>query len=342
MNFWLILSLGLIFFFSLIAYSIPDVQALSIFDYASCKHTIEKLEDFGSYTYTALFGNSETQRFCMSMFEKGITLREIKDHHEIPQLGIRIDLPKNWSGFEVYEENVTIAFVIPDKKTPSTVEPLWMMLVTIDKSSVEETKKKIYKLVAESLNDIPNFMNTCKFQESTIVEINNTEFKEEIVVCIDRRLSLFVTISSYSFILDEHEIFLVSATRHLPSISPHHPINDSLQTLKIEEFLNNDENTDISESKTKRSDFPSWFKRYVSSWGMGKITDRELISTFKFIFRNNFLFNDSHYSNPGFYNAAIIPDWFKDNAIWFGKGLVTEDEFKTSFEYLVKNQIIII
>ena len=341
MNFWLILSLGLIFFFSLIAYSIPDVQALSIFDYASCKHTLEKLEDIGSDTYTALFGNSETQRSCMLMFEKGITLREIKDHHEIPQLGIQIDLPKNWSGFEVYEENVTIAFVIPDKKTPSTVEPLWMMLVTIDKSSVEETKKKIYKLVAESLNDVPNFMNTCKFQEPAIVEINDTEFKEEIVVCIDRRLSLFVTISSYSFILDEHEIFLVSATRHLPSYSPDNPINDSLQTLKIEEFLNNDENADISESKSKRSDFPSWFNRYVSLWGMEKITDRELISTFNFLLKNKIL-NESHYSNPGFYNEAKIPDWFRDNAIWFGKGLVTEDEFESSFKYLVENRIIII
>ena len=341
MNFWAMLSLILVFFFVLIIHPAPEAHALSIFDYASCKHTLEKLEDIGSYTYTALFSNSETQRFCMSMFEKGITLREIKDHHEIPELGIQIDLPKNWSGFEVYEENATIAFVTPDKKKSNPIEPLWMMLITVDKSIGEEISKKIYKLVAESLDDVPHFMNTCKFQESTIVEINDTEFKEEIVKCIDRRLSLFVTISSYSFILDEHEIFLVSATRHLPSISPHHPINDSLQTLKIEKFINNTENADISVSETKRSDFPSWFKRYVSSWGKGEITDRELISTFKFIFRNN-IYSDSHYSNPGFYNAAIIPDWFRDNAIWFGKGFVTDDEFRESFKYLVKNRIIIL
>jgi hypothetical protein len=341
MNFWAMLSLILVFFFVLIIHPVPDAYALSIFDYASCKHTLEKLEDIGSYTYTALFGNSENQRFCMSMFEKGITLREIKDHHEIPQLGIQIDLPKNWSGFEVYEENATIAFVTPDKKKSKPIEPLWMMLVTIDKSLVEETKKKIYKLVEESLNDVPHFMNTCKFKESTIVEINDTEFKEEIVKCIDRRLSLFVTISSYSFILDEHEIFLVSATRHLPSLSFDNYIDDYLQTLKIEKSLNNTANIDISVSETKRSDFPSWFNRYVSLWGMEKITDRELISTFNFLLKNKIL-NESHYSNPGFYNEAKIPDWFRDNAIWFGKGLVTEDEFESSFKYLVENRIIII
>ena len=326
-------------FFVLIIYPVPDAQALSIYDYASCIHIIEKLEDIGSYTYAAIFGNSETARFCMSLFEKGITLREIKDHHEIPQLGMQIDLPKNWSGFEVYAENMTIAFVIPEKKTPSTVEQLWMMLVTSDKSPEEETSKKIYKLVEESLDDVPSFMNTCKFNESTIVEIKETEFKEEIVECIDRRLALFVTISSYSFNIDETDLFLVSATRHVPNIPQHNPINDSLQTLKIDKFLNYTTILDSSVSEPKKSDFPSWFQRYVSSWGMGEITNRELISTFKFLIKNNLL-NDSHYSNPGFYNEAKIPDWFINNAIWFGKGLISEDEFRESFKYLFENRII--
>jgi hypothetical protein len=340
MKYWAMLSLILVFFFVLIIPPVQDAHALSIFDYASCKQTIEKLEDIGSYTYSAIFGNSEAQRFCMYMFEKEIILREIREHHEIPQLGMQIEMPKNWSGFEVYDKNMTIAFVAPDKKKYSTIEPLWMMLVITDHG--EETSKKIYKLVEESLDNVPNFMTTCNFKESTIVKINDDEFKEEIVECIDRRLALFVTISFYSYTVNETNVFLVSATRHVPSISPDDPIREYLQTLKFTKNLNNTEDTDISIPETKISDFPSWFKRYVSSWGMGEITDRELISTFKFIFRNNFLFNDSHYSNPGFYNAAIIPDWFRNNAIWFGKGLVTEDEFRESFQYLVKNRIIII
>lgn len=338
---FIIFALILSFFFVLIANTIPDAQALSIFDYASCKNTLEKLEDIGSYTYVALFGNSETTRFCMSLFEKGIALSEIKDHHEIPSLGIQIDLPKNWSGFDVYSENMTIAFVIPDKKTPSAIEPLWMMLVTSDAYTEEEISKEIYKLVEESLDDVPNFMNTCKFQESTIVEIKEIEFNEDIVECIDRRLSLYVTISSYSFSIDETDLFFVSATRHVPSVSPNSPIHDSLQTIKIGKISNDTENMNISESETKKSDFPSWFKRFVTSWGMGKITDGELVSMFKFIFKNN-ISNDSHYSNPGFYNQAKIPDWFRDNAIWFGKGLVTEEEFHTSVKYLAEHRIIII
>jgi len=335
------MSLGTIFVFSFVSYTISDVQALSIFDFASCKHTLDELEDIGPYTHTALFANSDAQRFCISMFEKGITLTEIKDHHEIPQLGIQIDLPKNWSGYEVYHEDMTITFVTPDKKKSNPVEPLWMTFVIIDKSVVEETSKKIHKLVSESLDDVPHFTNTCKFKETTNVEINDREYKEEIITCIDRRLALFVTITSYSFILNDQEIFLVSATRHLPNLSPGNISGDYLQTLKIEKFTGNTEHDNIQVSETKKNNIPSWFKKHVVSWGMGEISNGELISMFKFIFRNN-LYNDSHYSNPGFYNQAKIPEWFRDNAMWFGKGLVTEDEFRTSFKYLVENRIIVI
>ena len=331
----------LVFFFALIIYPVPDAQALSIFDYASCKNILEKLKIIGSYTYALVFGNSESTRFCMSMFEKDITLREIKDYHENPLLGLEIDLPKNWSGFELFAENMTIAFVTPDKKKSKPVEPLWMMLVVADKSTGEEISNKTSKLIAESLDDVPNFMNTCKFKEPIIVEIKEKEFKVDVVECIDRRLALFNTISAYSFSTEENEIFLISATRHLPSYFPDHPINDSLQTLKIENNLNNTANRGIPVSETKKSDFPFWFHQYVSLWGMEKITDREFISTMKFLFRNNIL-NDSHYSNPGFYNQAKIPDWFRANAILFGKGLISDDEFITSFKYLFENRIIVI
>ena len=331
----------LVFFFALIIYPVPDAQALSIFDYASCKNIYEKWKIIGSYTYSITFGNSETARFCMSMFEKDITLREIKDHHDNPLLGLEIDLPKNWSGFELFAENMTIAFVTPDKKKSKPIEPLWMMLVVADKSTVEENSNKISKLAAESLDDVPNYMKTCNFKEPIIAEIKEKEFKVNTAVCIDRRLSLFVTVSAYSFNTEEHEIFLVSATRHLPSYFPDHPIIDSLQTLKIEMNLNNTANSDIPVSETKKSEFPIWFHQYASLWGMEKITDREFISTMKFLLRNNIL-NESHYSNPGFYNQAKIPDWFRENAILFGKGLISDDEFITNFKYLLENRIIVI
>jgi len=319
----------------------PDAQAISIYDYDSCKKRFENLKTIGVYTHIMLFGNSEAARFCISMFEKGIIPREIKDGYEISRLGIQLDFPKNWSGSEIDTENVTIAFVIPDKRQSDTMEPLWNMIIIADKSIGEDISDTVFKNVAESLNDVPHFMNTCTFKEPKIVEINEIDFNEDVVVCIDRRLSLFVTISSYSFTAKDNEIFLISAIRHLPSYNPENLAIDFLQTLKVKKIIENIKDADIAKSEIKKSNSPSWLKKYVTLWGEGKITDRQIIYLFNYIIRNDDL-NHSHYSSPAFYNAAKVPDWFKNNAVWMDKGLVSEDEFLSTFKYLVKNRIIII
>ena len=76
-------------------------------------------------------------------------------------------------------------------------------------------------------------------------------------------------------------------------------------------------------------------------WGEGKITDKQSIALFNYIVKNNNL-NISLGPDYGSYNAAKVPDWFKNNAVWMDKGLVSEDEFLSTFKYLVKNRIIII
>jgi len=186
------LSLILIFAFLLIVNYTPDAQALSIYDYDSCKKRFENLKTIGVYTHIMLFGNSEAARFCMSMFEKGIIPREVKDHYESSRLGIQFDLPKNWSGSEINTENMTLAFVIPNKRQSDTMEPLWSMLIIADKSIGEDISDKVFTKVAESLNDVPNFMNTCTFKEPGIIEIKETKFNEDIIVCIDRSSHLIL------------------------------------------------------------------------------------------------------------------------------------------------------
>ena len=341
MNSWQVFSLVIVLIFGLIAYSIQDVHALSIFEYASCKNTLDQLKIVGMYTYKMMFGNSEAARFCMYMFENGLTPRDLKDHFDIPKLGVAIDLPENWSGMEINAENMTIAFVTPDKKKSEPIEPLWMMFLITDKSTGDEILNKIYKLVGESLDGVPHFTNTCKFKEPSIIEINDTELEEGIIQCIDRRLSLFVTIASYSFDVDENKIFLISGTRHLPS-SPHDsPMNEALSTLKIIKISNSTKSLDVLEPDIKQVDFPNWFEKYITLWGKGKITDKQIIYFFNYLDKNEIL-NESHYKNPGFHVEQKVPTWFKNNANWFSKGLISDYEFDSGFKYLIKNKIIVV
>jgi len=335
------LSLILIFAFLLIVNYTPDAEALSIYDYDSCKKRHEILKMIGPVTYIFRFSNSEAARFCMEMFEAGLVPKEVKGQYEIPRLGVQVDLPKNWAGSEINTENMTLAFVFPDKRQSDTMEPLWSMIIIVDKSEEDDTSNKVFKKIAESLNDVPNFMNTCTFKEQRIIEIKETEFKEDIVVCIDRRLSLFVTISSYSFITEKHDVFLISAIRHLPSYNPDNIVIDFLQTVEVKKIFTNIGDVDVQVSEIKKDKIPTWFKKYIALWGEGKITDKQIIYLFNYVIKNDDL-NHSYHASPAFYNVAKVPDWFRNNAVWMDKGLVSEDEFLSTFKYLVKNRIIII
>ncbi len=43
-----------------------------------------------------------------------------------------------------------------------------------------------------------------------------------------------------------------------------------------------------------------------------------------------------------FANAETIPEWVKNNALWYGQGVVSETEFLNAIKFLIENDIIVI
>ena len=41
-------------------------------------------------------------------------------------------------------------------------------------------------------------------------------------------------------------------------------------------------------------------------------------------------------------NAETIPEWVKNNALWYGQGIISESEFLTAIKFLIENDIIVI
>ena len=41
-------------------------------------------------------------------------------------------------------------------------------------------------------------------------------------------------------------------------------------------------------------------------------------------------------------SAETIPEWIKNNALWYGQGIVSESEFLTAIKFLIENDIIVI
>ena len=43
-----------------------------------------------------------------------------------------------------------------------------------------------------------------------------------------------------------------------------------------------------------------------------------------------------------FVNAENVPNWIKNNALWYGQGEITESEFLNSIKFLIENDILVL
>ena len=43
-----------------------------------------------------------------------------------------------------------------------------------------------------------------------------------------------------------------------------------------------------------------------------------------------------------FANAESIPEWVKNNALWYGQGIISETEFLNAIKFLIENDVIVI
>jgi plastocyanin len=46
--------------------------------------------------------------------------------------------------------------------------------------------------------------------------------------------------------------------------------------------------------------------------------------------------------SANFANAESIPEWIKNNALWYGQGIISETEFLNTIKFLIENDIIIL
>ena len=47
-------------------------------------------------------------------------------------------------------------------------------------------------------------------------------------------------------------------------------------------------------------------------------------------------------SSANFANAESVPEWVKNNALWYGQGVISETEFLNAIKFLIENEVIVI
>ena len=46
--------------------------------------------------------------------------------------------------------------------------------------------------------------------------------------------------------------------------------------------------------------------------------------------------------SASFANAESVPEWVKNNALWYGQGIISESEFLDAIKFLIENEGIIV
>ena len=91
---------------------------------------------------------------------------------------------------------------------------------------------------------------------------------------------------------------------------------------------------------------PSWIKNVAGWWANDEISSEEFLRGIEFLVNNNIItipFMPCGIMNvDGQQFAKDIPDWIKNNAMWWNEDLIEDIDFVNGIEYLLKAQIIAI
>lgn len=88
---------------------------------------------------------------------------------------------------------------------------------------------------------------------------------------------------------------------------------------------------------------PDWIKQNARWWSDGTITDRDFATGIGFLVKERIISVNAPVSSDGslLVNDNLqIPDWIRTNARWWSDGTITNQDFTSGIEYMIKQEII--
>ena len=100
----------------------------------------------------------------------------------------------------------------------------------------------------------------------------------------------------------------------------------------------------VPNSSAQDAQIPSWIKNVAGWWASGVISENEFLSGIEYLINNNIILidfvpcNDKIQSQYG--DTKSVPDWIKNNAIWWSENLIDDIDFINGLQYLIEYKII--
>ena len=107
--------------------------------------------------------------------------------------------------------------------------------------------------------------------------------------------------------------------------------------------IDDDENFANAQTDVK---VPEWIKTLAKYWSENRISDSEFVSAIEFLVKDSIITSEKIIiieNNTIEDNASqepTIPDWIRNNALWFSDGTITERDFVSGIEFMIEEEII--
>jgi hypothetical protein len=95
----------------------------------------------------------------------------------------------------------------------------------------------------------------------------------------------------------------------------------------------------LSEKEDKPK-VPGWIKNNVQWWADGQVDDQTFVNGIGFMVKEKIIDIPTVPESASNDSEQKIPDWIRNNAVWWSEGIISEDDFINGIEFLVQKGIV--
>ena len=105
------------------------------------------------------------------------------------------------------------------------------------------------------------------------------------------------------------------------------------------EYSGDKSSTQFTIEDTGKIALPFWIKELAKMWiNQPLVTDKDFARAIEYLIQVEII--KIPYTEPGGETISSIPEWIKNNAVWWVEGKISDTEFVLALQYLVKTGII--
>jgi hypothetical protein len=101
----------------------------------------------------------------------------------------------------------------------------------------------------------------------------------------------------------------------------------------------------VPNSSAQDAQIPGWIKNVAGWWAIDDISENEFLTGIEYMINNNIILIDFVPCNDEIQSQTTsssksVPDWIKNNAIWWSENLIGDIDFINGLQYLIEHKII--